>query len=58
VIDPKTMNGRVFHIDPVAGDDSNDGLAPSRPLRTYVGRKFTAGDRVLIPIATAIPWAR
>ena len=39
--------GRCWYVDPAAGDDTNDGREPSRPVRTYVQRDFAAGDAVL-----------
>lgn len=41
------MSKHTYHIDPAAGDDANDGLAPARPFRTYAGREFAGGDTVL-----------
>jgi hypothetical protein len=48
------MHGPTYHIDPAAGDDSNDGLAPSRPLKTYATREFTGGDTVLFKRGSVI----
>ena len=48
------MIGQTYHIDPVAGDDANDGLAPSRPLKTYATREFTGGDTVLFKRGSVI----
>lgn len=42
-----TAAGRTYHVDPATGDDAGDGLTPSRPFKTYAGRKFAAGDTVL-----------
>ncbi|MBN2212091.1 MAG: right-handed parallel beta-helix repeat-containing protein, partial [Sedimentisphaerales bacterium] len=44
---PAKPHGRTYHIDPVGGDDANDGLTPLRPLKTYATREFTGGDTVL-----------
>jgi hypothetical protein len=41
------QRGKTCYIDPAAGDDANDGLAPSRPFKTYATREFTGGDTVL-----------
>lgn len=46
--------GHTYHIDPANGDDSNDGLMPSRPLKTYVERKFVGGDTVLFKRGSVI----
>ncbi|NLH15623.1 MAG: right-handed parallel beta-helix repeat-containing protein [Phycisphaerae bacterium] len=45
---------RTYHIDPVKGDDGNDGLTPSRPLKTYAGRELAAGDTVLFKRGSVI----
>ena len=42
-----TPPGKTYHIDPTDGNDDNDGMTPSRPLKTHAGRQFTGGDRVL-----------
>ncbi|MBN1346955.1 MAG: right-handed parallel beta-helix repeat-containing protein [Phycisphaerae bacterium] len=41
------QGGKTYYVDPAAGDDANDGLAPSRPLKTYATREFAGGDTVL-----------
>jgi hypothetical protein len=41
------MNQKTYYIDPAAGDDTRDGLFPSRPFKTYASREFTGGDTVL-----------
>ncbi len=46
--------GNTYHVDPVAGDDANDGLAPSRPIKTYAARPFTGGDTVLFKRGSVI----
>lgn len=46
--------GYTYHIDPVSGDDGNDGLTPARPLKTYAGRKFTGGDSILFKRGSVI----
>jgi len=45
--EPSAVHGRTYHIDPIGGNDANDGLAPSRPFKTYAGRQFRGGDTVL-----------
>jgi hypothetical protein len=42
-----TTQRHTYHIDPACGDDGNDGLTPSRPLKTYATREFIGGDTVL-----------
>jgi hypothetical protein len=44
---PPARQGQTYHIDPDGGDDANDGLTPSQPLKTYAGREFGGGDTVL-----------
>ena len=39
--------GQTFHIDPLNGNDANDGLSPARPFKTYIERDFKGGDVVL-----------
>ena len=39
--------GKTYHVDPAAGDDANDGLAPAHPFRTWASREFSGGDAVL-----------
>jgi len=39
--------GKTYYIDPVAGDDAADGMAPSRAWKTYASREFRGGDTVL-----------
>lgn len=51
---PAIVVGRVYYIDPVGGDDANDGLRPSQPLKTYVTREFTGGDTVLFKRGSVI----
>ncbi len=46
--------GRTYYVDPAAGNDANDGLAPARPLRTYATREFTGGDTVLFKRGSVI----
>ena len=41
------MPGQTYYIDPAAGNDANDGLAPARPFKTWAAREFGGGDRVL-----------
>jgi len=48
------MNKRIYHIDPVSGDDTNDGLAPAQPLKTYATREFAGGDTVLFKRGSVI----
>jgi hypothetical protein len=48
------MIGHTYYIDPVAGDDANDGLTPSLPFRTYTSREFTGGDTVLFKRGSVI----
>lgn len=50
----RTVTGRTYHVDPVCGDDGNDGLTPSRPFKTYAERKFAGGDRVLFKRGSVI----
>jgi hypothetical protein len=47
-------SGRTFHVDPTDGDDANDGLTPSRPIKTYADRQFTGGDRILFKRGSVI----
>ncbi len=51
---PAAVHGRTYHIDPAGGDDANDGLAPSRPFKTYAGREFGGGDTVLFKRGSVI----
>jgi hypothetical protein len=44
----------TYHIDPEGGDDANDGLTPSRPLKTYAARTFIGGDAVLFKRGSVI----
>ena len=46
--------GHTYHIDPAGGDDGNDGLSHSRPLKTYADRAFVAGDTVLFKRGSVI----
>ena len=39
--------GKIYYIDPLAGDDAADGSAPSRAWKTYAHREFSGGDTVL-----------
>jgi predicted outer membrane repeat protein len=41
------MDAQTFYIDPQTGDDSNSGLTPSQPIKTYTNRMFSAGDSIL-----------
>jgi len=41
------MDGLTFYIDPQTGNDVNNGLSSSQPLKTYERRTFSAGDTVL-----------
>ncbi len=51
--------GHTYHIDPVGGDDDNDGLTPSQPFKTHADRKFVGGDRVLFKRGSVIrDWLR
>jgi hypothetical protein len=43
----ETTRGHAYHVDPMGGNDANDGLTPSRPFKTYNARNFTGGDTVL-----------
>jgi len=43
----RLMSGRTYYIDPVAGDDANNGLTRSLPFKTYAPREFRGGDTVL-----------
>jgi len=47
VVASRASRGRTFYVDPAAGDDSNDGLAPSAPLKSYWLRTYAGGDTVL-----------
>ena len=46
--------GNTYHVDPAAGDDAHDGLAPSLPIKTYAARSFTGGDTVLFKRGSVI----
>lgn len=48
------MDGLTFYIDPQTGDDVNNGLTPSEPLKTYDKRTFLAGDTVLFKRGSSI----
>jgi Right handed beta helix region len=48
------MSGQTYYIDLSAGDDANDGLTPSRPLKTYATREFTGGDTLLFKRGTVV----
>ncbi|MDD5705232.1 MAG: hypothetical protein PHR35_04865 [Kiritimatiellae bacterium] len=48
------MPARVYHIDPVTGNDSNDGLSPQRPLKDYRTCEPAPGDRVLFKCGSVI----
>lgn len=48
------VRGKTYHIDPGAGDDTNDGLTASRPFKTYAAREFGGGDRVLFKCGSVI----
>ena len=49
-----TPPGRTYHVDPADGDDANDGLTPSRPMKTYAERPFVGGDTVLFKRGSVI----
>ncbi len=40
-------NLKVYYIDAVMGDDSNDGLSPERALKSYKSRSYCPGDSIL-----------
>lgn len=44
---PEIGTGKTYYVDPVAGDDANDGITSSRPFRSYASREFRPGDTVL-----------
>jgi len=48
------MNERTYHIDPAAGDDTNDGLTLAKPFKTCAAREFTGGDTVLFKRGSVI----
>lgn len=41
------MSTRIHYLDPAHGDDANDGLSPTRPVRNYADRDIRPGDTVL-----------
>ena len=47
-------HGNTYYVDPAAGDDANDGLAPSRPLRAYAARELAGGDTILFKRGSVI----
>ncbi len=48
------MNNKTYHIDPVNGDDANDGLSPLSSIKTYINRDITGGDTVLFKRGSVI----
>jgi hypothetical protein len=52
--DLKNSKNRSWYVDPLAGDDANDGLSPSRPVRSYASREIAAGDAVLFKRGSVI----
>jgi len=50
----KSLHGRHWYVDPVSGDDANDGMESSRPVRTYASRDIAAGDTVLFKHGSVI----
>ncbi|MEI6970945.1 MAG: right-handed parallel beta-helix repeat-containing protein [bacterium] len=45
------MNSRIFHVDPVRGDDANPGVSPDHPWRSFGRVNATVlepGDRVIL----------
>ncbi len=46
--------GHTYYIDPALGNDSNDGLNPLHPFKTYSTREFSGGDRVLFKRGSVI----
>ncbi len=46
--------GKTYYIDPELGDDANDGLSSSTPLKTYATREFTGGDTILFKRGSVI----
>jgi predicted outer membrane repeat protein len=46
--------GNTNYIDPKEGDDANDGLSPENPIKTYVKKKFSGGDKVLFKCGSII----
>ena len=43
----QAISGSTYYIDPVTGDDANDGLTLLHPLKNYANHEFTSGDTVL-----------
>ena len=48
-IEPALTKGPAFHVDPIKGDDSNDG-SPAKPWRTFQhgARKLKPGDTLYL----------
>ena len=44
----------TYFVDPSFGDDSNDGLTPLNPIKTYFSREFRGGDKVLFKRGSVI----
>lgn len=41
------MTGRTYYIDPLAGNNTNNGMTPSQPFNTSTDHPFVGGDTVL-----------
>lgn len=52
-VEPATP-ARTYYVDPVSGDDVNDGLSPERPFKAYAERRFAGGDAVLFKRGSVI----
>ncbi len=50
----KCDNEKIFYIDPVNGDDANDGLSSLQPIKSYVNREICGGDTVLFKRGSVI----
>lgn len=50
----KTVTENTYYIDPASGDDACEGTYPSRPFKTFAGRKFTGGDTILFKRGSVI----
>ena len=40
------MSGKNYYIDPLAGNNSNNGHSPLRPLKDYAAREYSGGDAI------------